>query len=389
LLKKINFKSKIILIPLITLVGIIFARLIFPYTAPFIFAIVIAVLIDPLVGFFQNKLRLPRGLAVLLVLILFFLILILITTNLLITAYTELQILYSKETVIDFSVVEEWFNSFKTLQQYIPDTISDAVEESISEVNQLINTVARSLFTTIFNIIKDIPRIVLYTFVTFLATFFMSKDKEKVQKGLLTLIPEKYHQQIISVRNGILAGSMGYIRAQFILILISTSIATICFLALDLRYVVVLAILIIIMDLIPVVGPSVVFVPLVIWSLVEGQFLRALVLLITHGTITATRQILEPKLVGDRIGVHPLITLFALFLGTRLLGVIGLFVAPLLVIMIKSILFTTEEINSNIHESGGEAVKTKSSERVATEHVVSEVRQFEGSSNTEESIEEK
>ena len=77
---------------------------------------------------------------------------------------------------------------------------------------------------------------------------------------------------------------------------------------------------------------------------INVQFSLGFGLFITYGLTFITRQILEPQLIGDRIGIHPLLTLFALFVGIRLFGPVGVLVGPLIVITVKAIILTTEKI---------------------------------------------
>jgi len=218
------------------------------------------------------------------------------------------------------------------------------INESIKEINVYVSTVVRSILMTLFSIIKDIPKIIIYTVVTFIATFFMSKDKKRIEAGLLTMLPDQLHQNFKTVRDSVLKGSMGYFRATLTLVSITAMISVIGLLILKVRYVWFLAIVIVVLDLIPVIGPSLLFIPWSIWSVINGNFPLGFGLFITYGLTFITRQILEPQLIGDRIGIHPLLTLFALFVGIRLFGPVGVLVGPLIVITVKAIILTTEKI---------------------------------------------
>lgn len=333
--------------------GLLFTKFIFPYTAPFVFAALVAVLIDPIVNITQRRLNIHRGFAVLLVLLLFFSLVALVGATVLIKALTELQDLavYSQRMAILDLDFDSWIQSYRALQEYIPANLSLVLDASIQDLNNYLSETARGMLAFVVNLIKDIPKILLYTLVTFLAAFFMSKDKQKIGVGLLQLIPERYHDRLKRTIDGVAVGAMGYIRAQLIIVSITTVIATTSFLLQRLPYVWFLAGLIFVMDFIPVIGPSMIFLPFAGWSLVQGNPRQAVFLVISYAVIAVTRQSLEPKLIGDRIGVHPLLTLFALFVGVRVFGLIGIIAAPLIVIVVKTLLLTADGIQATTRDT--------------------------------------
>ena len=231
----------------------LFVRFVLPHTIPFVIATIIAVLIDPLVDFIQLKLKLHRGVAVLLVLVLLFAILTIGSISMLSRIITELQYIQDKITLQGIFDINVWLNIYNTLLEYLPGNIVDMINESIKEINVYVSTVVRSILMTLFSIIKDIPKIIIYTVVTFIATFFMSKDKKRIEAGLLTMLPDQLHQNFKTVRDSVLKGSMGYFRATLTLVSITAMISVIGLLILKVRYVWFLAIVIVVLDLIPVI----------------------------------------------------------------------------------------------------------------------------------------
>lgn len=333
----------------LAIAGILLTRLVFPYTAPFVLALVLAVIIDPTVDFLHRQLKMHRGFTVFIVLLLLFSLVVVFGANLLLRAVSELQdfvISAQGFPVLDFNEFDSWLQSYRAIQEYVPANISAVFEDTIYDLNRSITVTARSLLNFVINVVKDIPKLFIYTLVTFIATFFMSKDKDKIESSLLSLLPNHQRKRAIQIRRGVIAGAMGYVRAQLIIVSVTALIATISFLLLETPYVWFFAILVFVLDFIPVIGPSFVFVPWAGWAIFNGDIRLGLAFLLTYACIAASRQVLEPKLIGDRIGVHPLLTLFSLFVGVRLLGVAGFVVAPLLVISIKAILFTADELQT-------------------------------------------
>ena len=73
------------------------------------------------------------------------------------------------------------------------------------------------------------------------------------------------------------------------------------------------------------------------FSLVQGRYAFGTGMLILYAIITVIRQIIEPKIVGDQVGLPPVVTLMAMFLGVRFMGVIGLFLFPMILVILKNL----------------------------------------------------
>ncbi|MBR7060171.1 MAG: AI-2E family transporter, partial [Eubacterium sp.] len=100
-------------------------------------------------------------------------------------------------------------------------------------------------------------------------------------------------------------------------------------------YYILIAALIAIFDILPVAGSGGILVPWALISLVMGNFKQAIGLIIIYIVITLIRQYIEPKIVGDTLGVHPLVTLMGLYFGLKLFGFLGMFIVPLTVMTLK------------------------------------------------------
>ena len=102
-------------------------------------------------------------------------------------------------------------------------------------------------------------------------------------------------------------------------------------------YPLILAMVISIVDILPILGVGTVLIPWALWMLVVGNWGLALALIITYGAIFCIRQFLEPKLVSKQFGIHPLITLFAMYAGYKSSGVFGLILGPVLLMVLRCI----------------------------------------------------
>jgi len=117
---------------------------------------------------------------------------------------------------------------------------------------------------------------------------------------------------------------------------IAAGIAFIGLQILGVPYAFLIAVLVGIADLLPLVGPGAIFFPWIIWEVINGNHIFAIALFVVYLVVTVVRQVVQPKIIGDSVGLHPLETLIALFVGLRLMGVLGLILGPIIWVVVKA-----------------------------------------------------
>ena len=115
------------------------------------------------------------------------------------------------------------------------------------------------------------------------------------------------------------------------------------FLILRIEYVFLLALVVALLDILPILGVGTVLLPYAVISFLGGNTPLGVGLLILYAVITVIRQTVEPHLVGKSLGLHPILMLFALYAGIRLFGIIGILAGPLLVLLLKALLQKEQE----------------------------------------------
>ena len=101
------------------------------------------------------------------------------------------------------------------------------------------------------------------------------------------------------------------------------------------NYIAIISLAIAIIDIIPVLGTGTVLLPWIVYSLITGNFAMAIGLGIMYASITVIRQIIEPKFVAGQLGLPPFLTISAMYVGLKIFGVLGMFIAPMIIIMLK------------------------------------------------------
>ncbi|SHK65337.1 sporulation integral membrane protein YtvI [Desulforamulus aeronauticus] len=311
-----------------------------PLVIPFLLALFISFLLEPMVGVLQRKARLSRGPAVALSMLLIFSFFGTIITLLLLRLITEL-IHLSRSIPFIISDIQSWVGvSLPRLQRFygdLPPSVTSAIQSSFGSIADALQNYLKVTLDYLIGTFSAVPGIITVVIVSLLATYFITKDRRLLGLKWVRIMPSPYGEKSIFVLKEVTSAFISYIKAQGILVSISTLISIVGLYIIGAEYALTMGLLIGFFDIIPVLGPGTVILPWVIWSLVSGNIVFGLKLLSLYGVILVARQLLETKVVADNLGLHPLATLLALFLGFKLLGFIGMVVGPILLIAVQAV----------------------------------------------------
>jgi sporulation integral membrane protein YtvI len=204
-----------------------------------------------------------------------------------------------------------------------------AVDEFVKDsVNKLAQSLAENIAGFIGGTVKRLPEVFLYIIVTVIASVYMSSHYVGVKNALLRIIPASVRTRLLSVGDGALHAVKQYIRAYSLLFIITFGEIFFGLALMRVRYAFFLALLISIVDILPIFGVGTVLLPWATVELLLGNSRTFTSLLILYAVVTVVRQITEPKIVGSSLGINPLLTLFFMFSGYNLFGVLGMILFP-------------------------------------------------------------
>ncbi|KRF03591.1 permease [Paenibacillus sp. Soil766] len=336
---------------IICVVAIAFYYII-PLIYPFIFGWIIALMLNPLVNFFQFKLKLPRWLSVSLSMLLFLGAMVTIITLLVANIVVELGSLADTIQLQINRWVEE-FNVFinsVTFQQWI-ERVNDffennpkyqeTVNTNLSSTAGSIADVSKLVITYIFAALKafltSLPNIATITIIVMLATFFISKDWYGLIKRYKGIFSDMIVKTTKLIRTDLQKALFGYLRAQLILVSLTALVVIIGLLVLRVDYAITIGLLTGLADLMPYLGTGAVMVPWILYVFfAQGNIVLGIGLSVLYGVIVIARQIMEPKVLASSVGLDPLATLIAMFVGLKLFGLLGLIVGPVSLILITA-----------------------------------------------------
>ncbi|WP_066063551.1 sporulation integral membrane protein YtvI [Neobacillus soli] len=321
-------------------------------TYPFLIGLIIAFLINPLVNIFEKKVKMPRVLAVLVALVIIFalfagLLTLLIAELVSGAAYLANVVPAHLDTLIGY--IEEYFTAqilpiydqltsvFKKLDTGQQNTIIGNIQNVGTKIGSTVGTFIKNLFGNIPNILSWFPNAATVLIFSLLATFFISKDWYRLSAMGGKLLPEKAKRSGRTVFIDLKKALFGFLKAQLTLISITTVIILIGLLILRVDYAITIALVTGIVDLLPYLGTGLVFVPWIVYTAIGGDMGLAIGLGVLYIIVLVQRQIMEPKILSSSIGLDPLATLIALFVGFKLIGFLGLIVGPVTLVIISTL----------------------------------------------------
>jgi sporulation integral membrane protein YtvI len=317
-------------------------KLLITYFAPFLTAIILAMLIEPLVKLFQ-RFKLGRGLAVILAMILFLGIFVSISAFAISRLVFELKDLYISLP----SYYNELYDVTETLihratelyLQLTPEAtgiIEDLFFNTFEKLKVLLGQMVTQTPSSTITVIGKFTGAFFSTIVTLLATFFFSKDKALILGFIYRQMSPAWQDKIMTLRKDLFMALVGFLKAQMIILSVTFLESYVGLSILGVKYALIFAIIIALVDILPILGTGSVYVPTAILNLLWGNYKVAIYLLVLYGIIVTVRYMIEPKVVGTQLGIHPVVALASIFAGLRIIGVAGVILGPTTVVVIKA-----------------------------------------------------
>lgn len=340
--KKI-IKELIILVFSIILIFIGF-KLAFFYM-PFIVAFGLYLIIEPVIRICMNKFKLKRKTSALLILIMVLAIIIGLLVWGIITVISEASNLLSNlnEYInIVHTFIKEKMTSFDFSKIQLSPELNEILSNSTENLLAHISEIVKNFFTVLLNKLTSLPTVGFYIVITIISLYFISTDKIYMIDQLEHHFPRSWVKKF-ALHVHEIAKSLGcYLKAQAILIFVSFTISLIglyiySIVGFNIKYPLLAALGIGFIDALPILGSGTVMIPWAIIAACKGDLNLGIAILILWLIMTLIRQIIEPKIVSGQLGIHPIFTIVAMYTGFKFCGVLGLFVGPIILIILKNI----------------------------------------------------
>lgn len=320
----------------------IILKYVLAYVMPFVIAAVIGMLINPLSRKLAEKTKISRRVWALIV----FLLLIIITTGLIII----LGIVLIGEATNFFKNLPAYFNDIQPTIESIQTYLYNIFSSFPPEIKNYLDSIVQSLNTHLFSLINSIssyavkyladfvtklPNVLLFILITIIATFFINNDYNKIAGFLTRQLPEKYQNILLDAKNFIFHTIFKLLRAYALIVLLTFTELAILLSIGGIKYAIVIAAIIALIDILPVIGSGLILIPWSVSNFITGNFKTGLYILIVYVVITIIRNIVEPKIISKNIGLYPLVTLICMFVGLKLFGIVGMLGMPIIVLLLR------------------------------------------------------
>ena len=313
------------------------------YFMPFVIGWILSVIAGPLVTFLEKKLKIMKRLGSAITIILVLALCIGLIYLIISQIWEEISVLIrnfpsmyhdlerglsqigTQGNTLFERFPEQIQNSWATLMNNLDDTASS-----------LIGRIGEPTIEVAGNVAKRIPSVLIGTIVAFVSAYFFIADKENLGEWVKKVVPKSITSRLLLVGENLKYAMGGYFKAQFKIMGVVFAILLVGFTMMQIRFSILLAIAIAFLDFLPFFGTGTALIPWAIYKFLVGDYKMVAALVILYGVTQLVRQLIQPKLVGDSMGLNPLYTLFLLYLGYRVGSVLGMiFAVPVGLILLN------------------------------------------------------
>lgn len=339
---------KKLLIAAVIIIGLLLCIKLSIFYLPFLIAFIVSLILEPVIRFLKNRTSLERKTCAIIVMIVFAIIIVSFLAWGIITLISEASNLLSG--------LNEYFDKFNELTQKIlydtgfsriqlPEEVTKIIDNSSQELLEFGSNYIKQILNSFLDSVTQLPIVGIYIGVTFLAIYFMCADRLYILDEVEHHLPKVWVKKIGKHVRELIEALGSFLKAQVILILISfvevlVGLYLFRFFGLNVEYPFLMALLIGFVDALPILGSGTVMLPWALITAINGDLTLAIAITVLWIIISIVRQLLEPKIVSRKIGIHPIFTLIAMYTGLKLIGIIGLIIGPIVLIIFKNIFGT-------------------------------------------------
>lgn len=349
-----DLPRKVFLIVLIIVSAFVILNIL-PFTWPFVLGLLFAALMNPLVKLLSGLLKKIKGaqkIATMISMLIVYGVIIILLLML-----VRQVIIEGEKLVNNIPGIITWVQD--TLQGWIDRFAPDSLEPEQEVLAARLDQIIASLSDTIRNFVSrvtpavasgawstvtGIPHAILFVVMTMMSSFYFVSDKTRIRDYLIRVLPEPVINRGEILRKSIFSAVFKQIQAQ-ILISITIMVALVIGFALfKIDYALILGIVIGFLDVLPIIGAGTFLIPWALFNLFAGNISLGLRLAVMYLVVVVIRQVIEPRIVGQKLGLYPLISMVSMYVGLRLLGFLGLILGPVIANICKVVLESDAEV---------------------------------------------
>ncbi|MDX8044904.1 sporulation integral membrane protein YtvI [Gracilibacillus sp. S3-1-1] len=336
-----NINKKYIKIFFVILFLLLAAIFILPVSIPLLLAFITALILNPVIRWFMRKMKVNRKLAVTIVFFLFIIIISTIGTYAITRAIG--QVVTFAENAPTYIIqlnnqLLEWESDLEHFTEDLPPELVEEVKAQIQSTTMSLSNTTRDILNIeeIAKVASKIPEFLVSLIVYLIALFMFMLEIPRLKVKAYSHLKEKTAEKVKFMNERLSHVIFGFCKAQFLVSIIIFIVTLIGLYIIVPQYALMMSLIIWVIDFIPIIGSIVVLGPWALYLLITGDIMPGVQLAILAVILLAIRRIVEPKVMGKHIGLSPLVTLIAMYIGLKLLGILGFIIGPLIVIAFNS-----------------------------------------------------
>ena len=329
----------------VALLVIIALKYVLPFLLPFVVAFLIAALLNRPTEALAERLKWKRVVPAIVMTLLFYVAAAALFSLLGIRVFTfvwetvrALPQLYRNTLE---PALETLFGDLEIYMDELDPTVvmalTDTMNSALGSLGSFVTNASVRIISYISSIAAAVPGSFLNVVITIIVTFFLSIDYPKVTEFILRQLPEKAGSYVAEIRNYVGGTLLKCLVSYALILCITFAEISVGLTILRVPNAILIALCIAVFDILPVLGTGGIMIPWAIISLIMGKWVLGFGLLILYIVMTVIRNIIEPKIVGHQVGLHPVVTLLSMLAGLQMLGILGLFGFPITLSLLKNL----------------------------------------------------
>lgn len=337
--EKRKFIINVLFYALIAIIAVLAVRYVYPLVSPFLVGFFVAFILRRPIAFLSKKLKLRRGVVAIVLTALLYAtvgtLVGLLGVRIILSLkdlFRELPGLYRTEVDPLLRGILAWLDdTVLSLDPSLYAAVSDSVTQVIDAIGNLVSSFSLRAVSIATEYLTSVPGTVVRVVLAIIASFFFAADYPRVVDATVRVLPKRATALLMDVKH-YLSGTLFRILLSYFFIMCITYVEVCTGLAiLGIERFWLFAIFIAVLDVLPVLGTGTVLIPWAVILLAQGQFGLAVGLLVLYAVVFVIRQVIEPRIVGQQVGLHPIVILVSLFAGVQIFGGLGIFLLPVLV----------------------------------------------------------
>lgn len=335
--KRLRFLINLLFYTAVGLLLYLFFKYAFPFAAPFLIGFAVSLAVEPAVRFFSERGVFNRK-------ILGFLFPAAVWGAIVFLFIKLGGMLYNQSVAFICYLQGLPGDLFSGVREFLYSMLSGISEELASSAVKYFENIGLTAVNTavdllggIGGILMSVPSMIVALFVAVVSSVFISVDLPHLKGVFLSLLPTRHIVNFFEMRGFVIEKTLKILRAYIIIIAITSLELFVGFSLLKIEYGLLFSVMIAFLDALPVIGTGTFLIPWGLFEILTGNTSLGVGLLVLMGLISVVRELVTPRLVGRQIGLNPLLTLVGIYVGMKLFGFLGIFIAPIVMMFVKNL----------------------------------------------------